>query len=154
MAKKRAKAGQPTKYKPVFCRKIIEVFSAEPYEDVKLEHFDVKTDKVKWVDKKRMPRKLPTLVGFAKSIKVNYRTVYAWQDENCGSYQEEFSQVLMRAKELQKDFLIQNGLQGLYNPIFSKFVATIITDMKDKQEFDIGAAASFANLLKLIPSDD
>jgi hypothetical protein len=94
----------------------------------------VKTGKVKWKDYKRFANKLPTLVGFAKHIKVAIRTVYNWADENTGSFQVEFLHAFKQAKLLQKDFLIQNGLQGLYNPIFSKFTAINITDMRDQQD--------------------
>jgi len=86
------------------------------------------------MDYKREPRKLPTLVQFAKSINVSYPTVYNWQWEKSGSFQKEFLEAFTRAKELQKDFLIQAGLMGLYNPIFAKFTAINITDMRDVQE--------------------
>lgn len=132
-----AKAGRKTKYKREYCKKIIEFFDVEPFEDIELEHYDVKTGKIKWKDIKRMPRKLPTLVQFARSIGVDYTTVYNWQKKGHSSFQKQFFDAYTRAKELQKDFIIQNGLQGLYNSDFTKFVAKNITDMKDKTETEI-----------------
>lgn len=128
------KAGQPTKYKPEYCEEIITFFSQEPYEVIDLPHYQTDGKTLKWMDKKREPRKLPTLIGFAKYINVAVRTVYRWTEKNTTSYQEEFLQAFTYAKKLQKDFLIQAGLMGLYNPIFAKFTAINITDMRDQQE--------------------
>lgn len=128
------KGGRPTKYKQKYCDKIIEFFSQEPYEVVELPHYQKDGKTLKWTDYKREPRKLPTLVQFAISINVSYPTVYNWQWEKSSSFHQEFLEAFTRVKELQKDFLIQAGLMGLYNPIFAKFTAINITDMRDKQE--------------------
>lgn len=127
--------GRPTKYKPEFCQRLMRFFEGKPFRDVKLHHYKGKGEnrEVVWTDIKRMANKLPTLVEFAKSIKVCYATVYNWQDEKHPSFHREFLESFTRAKELQKNFLLQNGLLGLYNPIFAKFVAVNITDMTDKQ---------------------
>lgn len=135
--KKRKKTGRPTKYKKTYCQALIKFFDAEPFEDVALPHYKGKGKdrQVVWTDFKRIANKLPTLVQFAKSIGVGYPTVWQWQnDGERGNYHKEFEEAYTRAKELQKDFLLQNGLQGLYNPIFAKFTAINITDMIDSQE--------------------
>jgi len=128
--------GRPTKYKAEFCDKLIDFYDREPYEDIEMDHYDKTKGKdggiVVWTDIKRVPCKLPILSDFAKSINVGVRTVYDWIDEKHSSYHEEFSQIYTRvAKALQKAILIQNGLQGLYNPHSFKFVAINITDMRD-----------------------
>lgn len=123
-------AGRPTKYKPEYCQELIRFFDVEPYTDVDLEHYD-KDGNVKWVDKKRMANKLPTLRNFAKSIEINIDTVYEWIKKY-----EEFSDAFTHAKDLQKWFLIENGLNSCYNPMFAIFTAKNITDMRDKQEID------------------
>lgn len=133
-----SKGGRPTKYKDSHCQAIMQFFDGEPYEDIELIHYQKDGVTAKWKDCKRMPRKLPTLVQFAKSIKVCYATVFNWQDEKHANFHKKFLEAFTRAKELQKDFLIQNGLQGLYNPLFAKFTAINITDMKDKSEHEIG----------------
>ena len=134
------KTGRKSKYNKKFCQTITDYFDQEPYEDVELIHYQKDGVTKKWADKKRMPKKLPTLVQFAKSIGVCYATVYNWQNEEHASFHKEFLEAFTRAKELQKDFLIQNGLQGLYNPLFAKFTAINITDMKDKTESAITGA--------------
>ena len=125
------KGGRPTAYKKEFCEKMVEFFDVDPYEDVTIPHY--KNGELAWEDKKRMPCKLPTMVNFAKSIGVGVSTCYDWIDKNHSSYQPEFSDTYTHiAKRLQKDFLIQNGLQGLNNPVFAKFVAVNLTSMRDK----------------------
>lgn len=138
------KNGRPTKYKPSFCEKLIKFFDSDPYEEREIPHYakSGKKDKegepiVVWVDYKRMPNNLPTLRDFAKLIKVGTSSVYRWLDEKDGAFQIKFQDAFILAQELRKWFLIQNGLQGLYNPLFAKFTAINVTDMKDKQETEV-----------------
>lgn len=125
-----------TKYTPELCDKLIDFFTEEPYDDIEIPHYG-KDGELKWIDKKRMPRKLPTLVQFAKQNNISVSVIFDWIDPKNSVYHKEFDETLKKAKELQKDWLIQNGLQGLYNSIFAKFVAINITDMVDKVETDI-----------------
>ena len=137
MAKsKKKRVGRPTKYRQRYGQKLIDFFDAEPYEEREIPHY--KSGEWVWTDYKRLPNKLPTLRDFAKKINVGVRTVYEWKDPNSGSYQEEFSRAFTLAKELRKWFIIQNGLQSHYNPLFAKFVACNITDMTDVKEHDLG----------------
>lgn len=122
------KGGRPSKYDTKYCEEIITFFDQEPYEDKELTHFG-KNGEVSWVDYKRMANKLPTLRSFAKHIGVNVDTVYEWIKVH-----QEFSEAFTHAKDLQKWFLIENGLNGCYNPAFAIFTAKNITDMRDKQE--------------------
>jgi hypothetical protein len=134
-------SGAPTKYRPEFVDEMIEYFDSEPFEELDIHHY--KNGELAWTDKKRVPRKLPTMVGFWRHLKskgydIGIRTLYDWIDKDHDSYQEEFSQTYTRhAKPLQKDHLIQNGLQGTNNPIFGKFVATNLTDMEDKKGHEV-----------------
>lgn len=137
-----AKLGRKTKYKPEYCKEVIKFFDQPPYEDIEMPHYDKSGNKdedgnriVVWNDSKRVPTKLPTLVGFARNIGVCYATLFNWMDSSHASFQKDFLDTVTHiAKALQKDHLIQNGLQGLFNPQAFKFVAINCTDMKDKQE--------------------
>ena len=51
---------------------------------------------------------------------------------------EEFRNAVHRAEELRKDFLIQNGLLGLYPPQAYKFTAINLTDMRDSKDITSG----------------
>lgn len=130
------KTGRPTKYKKEFADELIAFYDGDPYEDVKINHY--KKGEISWTDTKRMPAKLPTMVEFARHIGVGLRTCFDWLDSEHSSYQKEFSRAYTRlAKKAQKNFLIQNGLQGLYNPVFAKFVAINISDMIDKKDHNL-----------------
>lgn len=144
---KKKTVGRPTQYKSRYCRMLIDFFDIEPFEDVKIPHYEKsgKTHKsgknegepiVVWVDTKKVANRTPTLRRFAKKIGVGISTLYDWLDKNHGSFKREFSDAFTRARELRKDFLIENGLHGCHNPAFAKFVAVNLTDMKDvtKQE--------------------
>ena len=132
----RNKRGRPTKYKPEFCQQLIDFFDVEPYEDVKIPHYKGKGDKreLVWTDLKRMANRLPTLRNFAKHINVSVRVIYNWVDSKQDVFHEEFLHAFTCAKEIRKWFLIENGLNGLYNPLFAKFVAINITDMEEKAD--------------------
>lgn len=130
--------GRPTKYKHKYCNQLVKFFDSEPYEDVEIPHYS-KTGKkrVVWTDIKRMPNKLPTLRDFAKHIGVGISSIYRWLDEKDSSFHPKFRDAFICAQEIRKWFLIQNGLQGLYNPLFAKFTAINVTDMKDVSSREI-----------------
>lgn len=134
--KKKNNGGRPSKYSKRYCQKLITFFDIEPYEDIELPHYHLDGKTIKWKDYKRMARKLPTLRDFAKSISICVATVYNWIDESHSSFHKEFLDAFTQAQDIRKWFIVQNGLQGLYNPVAFKFVAINVTDMKDKQEFE------------------
>jgi len=132
MAKKKAKKrkpGRPTKYKKAYCKKIIEFFTTEPTREEEIvTKFRNGTEKIS-TEERANPLKF--FSDFAASIGVNDDTVVEWTKRH-----SEFSAAYTRAKALQKQHLITCGVLGLYNPIFAKFTATNITDMKDHTSQD------------------
>lgn len=140
------KRGRPSTYKPEYAKKLIEFFDVEPFEDVVLPHyFNDAKHRVKWKDFKRVACKLPTLRDFAKSIKVPISTIYDWLSDKHPSFHKGFSDAFTHAKEIRKDFLIQNALQGLYPPLTFKFVAVNLTDMRDKTDIAFGDLNIYVN---------
>lgn len=113
---KKHPGGRPTKYKPEYCQEIIDFFSVFPYNEK---------------EGKMVANQLPFLSAFARDIGVCHDTLIEWT-----KIHEEFSESYKNAKELQKEFLITNGLLGLYNPTAFIFTAKNITDMRDKQEHE------------------
>jgi hypothetical protein len=121
-------AGPPTKYRPEYCRKLIEFFSVPLFTE-KERTYTTKNGTVK-TETYNVPNQLPMFEVFAHTVaNVSRVTLWRWSE----AY-PEFAAAWERAQELQKNFLIQNGISGLYNPVFTQFVAKNITDMKDRQE--------------------
>lgn len=137
--------GRPTKYDPKFAKELIDFFKIPPNYEKELPHTTAKGGE--WTDYKLMSNKLPTFLDFANKIGVDDDTLENWAEAKYpDDYEDEklrgqlrypeFFGAYARAKKFQKWFIIENGLNGLYNPQFAIFVAKNITDMKDKQELD------------------
>jgi len=110
--------GRPTKYKPEYCQGILEFFSKPPYEKIPQEYGE-----------KLVPNPLPFFSDFAYKIGVDDETLANW----CKKF-PKFLGAYKRCKELQKQFLITNGLAGLYPTGSFCFTAKNITDMRDQQD--------------------
>lgn len=127
------KIGRPSKYKPEYCDAIIAFFNRKPFDLIKIK--DEEGNEVVLTDKYgkaiMQPCMLPTFEGFAISIGVHRDTLNEWLARH-----EEFSDAYARAKDYQKNILIQNGLLGYYEKTFAVFTAKNVTDMRDKQEID------------------
>ena len=122
--------GAPTKYDPKFCETILEFFDRNPYDEREIKFYD-KNGKVYKTEIKMIPAKLPTLERFACDIGVDADTLLNWAKVHI-----EFFGAVVKAKNMQKDILIQNGLTGFYDAGFAKFVAINFTNMKDKTEVE------------------
>jgi hypothetical protein len=113
-----AKIGRPTKYKPEYCKQLIDFFN-RPLT-------------IKGFEGKQYGNTLPTFERFAADINVNMSSLTEWRNKH-----EDFSTAYKICKLIQKDFLIQNGLTGRYNSTFGIFVAKNITDMRDQHQIEI-----------------
>lgn len=146
---KNGTAGAPTKYYDALVTEIIAFFDVEMYKDITVEKYtrfnkdgDVASETEKY---KRVANDLPTFESFAKRVGVHYSSLREWAtarinpaakdgDPDYGKLEHpEFSEAYNVAKQIQKDFLIQNGLHGHYPPASFIFVAKNITDMTDTQ---------------------
>lgn len=147
------KPGRKSKFKRAYCKMIIDYFSIEPNYEKELVHTTAKGST--WIDYKKWANKLPTFLGFANSIGVDDDTLSNWAKEENKKKYPGFFGAYTRAKKLQKYFIIENGLNGLYNPQFAIFTAKNITDMKDKQEVKHGLneelESALDRLYKLFP---
>lgn len=121
-------AGRPSLYDPKYCGELVAFFSVETYRTI-TETVEGKNWSKETV--KEVPNDLPTFEKFAHSIGVHVDTLIEWT-----KIHPEFSESYKNAKQLQKDFLIQNGLRGLYPAAAFCFVAKNCTDMRDKSEID------------------
>lgn len=77
-------------------------------------------------------RYLPFISQFCRDVgKLSRETLNVKSKEN-----KKLSDALKRAKQIQKEILIQGGLEGRFNPTAFIFTAKNITDMRDKQELE------------------
>lgn len=132
--------GRPSKYKPEYCKMIVDYFDVEAYtEKQTMTSFNDKTGAEKEYTKPR-PTDFPTFEWFASSIDVNDDTLVewaTWKNENWLLKFPDFSAAYMKAKQLQKKILIINWMNWLYKEWFAKFVAVnCFPEMKDKSEVD------------------
>lgn len=115
---------RPTKYKKEYCKKMYDFFNIEHTFFEEVTKIDKKGDVLTYSIEK--PNKLPTFEKFATIIDVHVDTLNEW----CKVH-KEFSEAYRKCKHLQKDMLIDLGMRGFYNPVFTQFVAKNITDMTD-----------------------
>lgn len=121
--------GRPTKYKPEYCEEIIKFFSA-PTVSVVLEDVVTKSGEVVTVERS-VANKLPTFERFCANLSVTTDTLFYWANEN-----REFSVAYKKAKELQKDFWIENSMAGRYNAAFTIFAGKNMFGWRDKVEVE------------------
>jgi DNA-packaging protein gp3 len=119
--------GRPSKYRPIYCKKIIKYFNIDP-TITKLEKFYYKNGDVKEKEVE-VAANLPTIVGFAQSIGVYDTTLVRWTAKHA-----DFRTAYNWAKKLQETIWMSNASKGLYNPLFSIFLGKNIFGYKDKSE--------------------
>ena len=134
--------GRPTKYKKEYCEQIIAFFSRKPYKEKEIQHKnkDGDTYKTEYV---KEANDIPFISEFAREIGVCHDTILEWANRH-----KDFSLALKKAKELQKEFLIKNGLAGLYNPTFAIFTAKNITDMRDVSNVEVEDKKAFGVIIR------
>jgi hypothetical protein len=146
------KSGRPTKYKPEYAAAIIRWFSVPKHTQFLKKEVTIETTGRHECEYQMVASDLPTFEGFARSIEVNGDTVVEWakaEDENGDRKYLEFSAAYKVAKDLQREFLIDNGLKGLYPPAAFIFTAKNITDMRDVQETKNESNVTVTGLEKL-----
>ncbi len=123
--------GRPSKYKPEYCQLMVDMFSIPKYERVLKEVVNGKNDYHKEVYE-NLPNPLPTFEKFQRKIGIGHQCFWEWTKDI-----PEFGESYRVCKDLQKEFLNENALLEIYNPIYAKFVAINITDMRDKTEQEV-----------------
>ena len=121
--------GRPSKYKPRYCQDIVKFFSGKPYKETEVTYSYKNGDtKTVYEDKANDP---PFFSGFARKIGVNTDTIVEWEKKH-----KEFSAAYKKAKDLQKEFLVVNGLKGTYQTAFAIFTMKNLTDWRNKDEIE------------------
>jgi hypothetical protein len=131
--------GQPTKYRPEYCKALIDFFDRTPWE----VQYDAKgTPKVVPVDK------VPTIGRWCRHMGISQRTVGLWMSKH-----PEFAEAHATAMELQKSFYIETGT-ALGVGSFVMFALKCHHGMSEpKQESPVqDLAQQLGNLIEKLPS--
>lgn len=123
--------GAPTKYKPEYAHSLLEYFQSAPTTKL-LQKTYIGKKGVQVTEDVEVANCIPFFERFAHSIGVTTKCMWEWKDKY-----PEFSKAYAQAQEIQKTFLIENGLLNRYNAQFAIFTAKNITDMRDKIDVDI-----------------
>lgn len=127
--------GRPTKYKKAFARMLVEYFSIPATYEKEIVFTNKKGETYSKFE--TVANDIPTFEGFAESIQVDDRTLERWSKAKTSTGRDkhpEFCRAYNRAKQLQKQILIKNTLNGRYNSQFAMFYAKNVTDLRDRLE--------------------
>lgn len=129
------KRGRRTKYKPKYAQQLIEFFDIEPFREV-IELITYKDGTTKEVYKE-VANDIPFFSQFAREIGVDTDTLTEWrkkEDKKGKLVYLDFSLAYKKAKEIQKEILVINGLRNNYNSGFACFTAKNIIGWRDRTD--------------------
>ncbi len=116
--------GRPSKYDPTYCNGIIEFFSRSLTKTLTKTY----TTKAGTIIQEPIEQanELPTMEEYCNTLGITVNTLKEWTKED-----PDFLIAVTRAKQLEKDFLVKNGLTGRFDRTWT-FVAENFTDMRSK----------------------
>jgi hypothetical protein len=146
--KKKAKMGAPTKYKPEYCQGIVDYFTRELTKIITKEKLNKDGDVVQVSE--TVAEDLPLFEGYAASIGVHRETLLNWTQKH-----SDFFDAYKKAKDLQLQMLLLNGLGGHYQSAFGIFALKNLHNWTDRQESKINANVTLEDLVhKSFKGDD
>jgi hypothetical protein len=120
--------GAPSMYKPEYCDKLIQFFDVPAVREIPETWYNP-DGSVKRESLKLVANPPPHIGGFARSIGVSKQTVYDWARKY-----PDFAYSLLHAQDMRRAMIIDNGLAGLYNPLFAKLAAANLFGWHDRQD--------------------
>ena len=122
--------GRPSKYRPKYCKLIIEYFTREHTEEYTETHTNRKGET--WSATKLRALPVPLLEGFAGHVcGCGMDAIYTWR-----SRFPNFNEACTRAQALQQDHLATVTGLGLYNSNWAVFMAKNISKWRDKKDIE------------------
>ncbi len=141
---KRHPGGAPSSYRPEYAQQLIDFFDHEYLTVIFEEKFYDSDAKEVGALKQRTPEiiknRLPTFDSFAWLIGVHPNKLVHWvraTDGNGKPAHPEFLVAYARARTKQRDILIQNGLNGVYNPAFAMMLLKANHGMAEASDPDV-----------------
>ena len=126
------KRGRPTKYQDTFPQSLIDFFSIPLYrrEVIQTIHFKNGDSKDIYGE---IPNDPPFFSKWCKQVGIIQTTMDNWVKKDSPTFNEEFLVAYNECKELQKQFLIINGLRNNFNAPVTIFTLKNVSDMRDEQ---------------------
>ena len=131
------KVGRPSKYKEIYCKRLIEFFSRDRVttqtSTLKKTNGEIRESTVV------VANELPFFVQFELENNLSPGKCSKWNNakDRDGNYKyPSFRKAYSIAKGLQEQFLASNAIQGYYQPHFSVFAAKNILGWRDQQDID------------------
>jgi hypothetical protein len=109
--------GRPTKYDYASMHELVLEYIKECVDEV-TEFHKTRGDKSDSYDR-IIQVKLPSIEGLCIKLKISKDTLYQWEKEH-----KEFSDDIEEVRKIQAERLINNGLNGSYNPTIAKVLLT------------------------------
>lgn len=132
-----ANRGRPTKYDPAYCEEIIKYFDKPPQKiEYKREYNN--DGSIRKEEPIILGNDFPSLAGFAAFIGVNQDTIFEW-----AKVHKDFSEAISRAKAIQENIWLINGLSGQYNSQFAQFFGKNCLGYKDKTDVSVEQSGPF-----------
>ena len=128
------KVGRPTKYKKIFCKRIVDYFDIPPV----VEKMTIVYNKDGEAYEKLVtsPNPIPIFDMFAMEVcNVDRTTLHNWCKEH-----PEFFLAYKKAQSLQKKMLLYQCSYGLITPSYAVFLTKALTDLNDVTNVDIKSA--------------
>ena len=119
--------GRPSSYDPLYAYELVAYFRRAWRAVEDLERVATR-DGVRYVQR---PVPLPTISGFAASIRVSRETLWRW-----GEAHPKFKDALERARTMQEDLAVRMGLAGAYPASLVALVLKNCAGWKDKSDVE------------------
>ena len=116
-----------TKWNEHIPEQMLEYFKKNATQDIR-EHVDKQGN----MHKKKYSNTCPTFAGFCRHVGISKETIAEWVKQHI-----EFKKSYDLCKLIQEQFLIENGLEDLYSPDFTKFMLKNHHGYVDKTEQEI-----------------
>ncbi len=119
-----------SQYDPKYCKEMIAFFDIPLYYEVKETVFMKDGSHKDTI--RHVPNALPLIGKFAASIGFTAQALRDWREKH-----PEFDEAYSISKAHQKSMLINNGLNRLFDSVFSIFAAKNMIGWRDKTEVDL-----------------
>jgi len=125
--------GRPTIYNIDIAKRMVEFFERELTKDVVVKSIKRANGDVEEITE-RVANRLPSFVGFSRQEDLSVRTFEKWAKDD---RKPHFVRAHKYCKQLQEKFLNDAASAGLFNATYAKFLASNITEMRDRRAVDV-----------------